>query len=316
MRCRSAMIALPVLVSCQRGDVDRDDLRSGSAPSRAASCLVTSQSVLARTLPPDSVRGWIMIDSASASDSAAARLIDTDGYALEARWRRVGDSLVVAGFNDFIRLEFRMEISAGGARGSFHASSDAALERDSTGELREFRRRGEMAFRAANCDSLPAIAGRATIDMVPNVATRSGIPFDPSTVRVGAEIGSLVLDSITARMALDSSHVGTARFRGEIRLSGWTMRHPDADAYRVMTCFEADSASAARLPRWRGDERRPWFCFSNRGDAARALGPPSDGVPVTVIIDRFTIHRGLSDEVNSARLVRLVRRGAGGAARS
>jgi hypothetical protein len=39
------------------------------------------------------------------------------------------------------------------------------------------------------------------------------------------------------------------------------------------------------------------------------LGPPSEGVPATIVIDQFTIHRGHSDEVNSARFVRLVRRG-------
>jgi hypothetical protein len=166
-------------------------------------------------------------------------------------------------------------------------------------------------LRVATCDSLPRLAGSAPI-FVPNVTARPGIRFDPSTVRRGMTVGSLMIDSIEARRAIDSSYVGSARFRGDIRLRGWTMRHPDPDLYRVITCFEADSASAARLPRWEGDQRRPWFCFSNRSEAARLLGPPSEGVPATIVIDRFTIHRGLSDEVNSARFVRLVRRGPPG----
>jgi hypothetical protein len=103
--------------------------------------------------------------------------------------------------------------------------------------------------------------------------------------------------------------VGVARFRGQIELSGWTLRNPDPDLYDVAICFEADSASESRLPRWSGDERRPWFCFGNRADAARAVGPPSEGVPATIVVERFTIHRGLSDQVNSARFVRLVRGG-------
>jgi hypothetical protein len=137
---------------------------------------------------------------------------------------------------------------------------------------------------------------------------RPGIRFDPAALRPGASVGALVTESVTARHTpIDSTYVGTAHFRGEIELSGQTMRHPDPDMRANAICFEADSPSAARLPRWQGDERRPWFCFTNEADARRALGAPSDGVGATVVVDRFTIHRGLSDEVNSARLVRVVR---------
>lgn len=147
----------------------------------------------------------------------------------------------------------------------------------------------------------------ARSDTTPARPLRPGIRFDPATLRPGTSVGVLVADSVAARRTpIDSTYVGTARFRGEIELSGQTMRHPDSDVQVV--CFEADSLSAARLPRWKGDERRPWFCFTNDGEARRALGPPIDGVEATVVIDRFTIHRGLSDEVNSARLVRAVRR--------
>jgi hypothetical protein len=142
----------------------------------------------------------------------------------------------------------------------------------------------------------------------PAIEARPGIRFDPATVRAGDRVGTLVLDSISARRAVvDSSYVGSARFRGELELRGATMLHPEPDARAH--CFEADPPSAARLPRWAGDERRPWFCFENGSEAARALGPPSEGVEATVVIDRFTIHRGLTDEVNSARLVRRVREG-------
>jgi hypothetical protein len=143
-------------------------------------------------------------------------------------------------------------------------------------------------------------------DAPPAEPLRPGVRFDPATLRAGTSVGSLVADSVTARRTpIDSTYFGTARFRGEIELSGQTMRHPESDVQSV--CFEADSLSAARLPRWQGDERRPWFCFTNDAEARRALGPPSGGVGATVVIDRFTIHRGLSDEVNSARLVRGVR---------
>ena len=140
--------------------------------------------------------------------------------------------------------------------------------------------------------------------------SRPGIRFDPVALRPGTPVGELVVESVDARRTpIDSSYVGVARFRGRVRLSGRTLRNPDPELHDVAICFEADSASASRLPRWLGDERRPWFCFGNRQDAARALGPASEGVPATIVIERFTINRGLSDQVNSAWFVQLVRGG-------
>jgi len=137
---------------------------------------------------------------------------------------------------------------------------------------------------------------------------RPGIRFDAATLRPGTRVGNLVADSVTARRTVvDSTYVGMAQFLGRIELSGATLRNPDADLKDVASCFEVDSASAARLPRWSGDERRPWFCFVNPADSKRALGAPSEGVPATIVIDSFTIYRGLSDEVNSARFVSRVR---------
>jgi hypothetical protein len=114
----------------------------------------------------------------------------------------------------------------------------------------------------------------------------------------------MTLDSIEVRTAHDSTRVGTARFSGAVELSGAKMRHFDSDVDAL--CFEADSASAAKLPRWTGDERRAWFCFSNRSTAQQALGPPGDSTAATIVIDRLVIYRGFSDEVNSARFVRAV----------
>ena len=326
-----ANAARPILLACiLSGACSKDQADSSSDTTSpgiptigiltrdsAATCFVADRSVLARApntpaAGPANLRGWIRLDRFGNGDSAAARLIDSDGFAIDASWRRVADSILVTGSNDFVKIEMRLHVADSVARGSMHASSDAALERDSAGKLREFRRDHTIRLVQAACDSTPNPAGVAAIDVLPEVAPRPGIRFDPASLRKGTSVGALVLDSITVRQAVvDSTHVGMARFRGEIRLSGWTMRHPDPDANRVVTCFEADSSSASRLPRWRGDERRPWFCFSNRVEAAQALGPPSEGVPATIVVDQFTIHRGMSDEVNSARFLRLVRGGKG-----
>ena len=126
-------------------------------------------------------------------------------------------------------------------------------------------------------------------------------------------VGDLVVDSVDARqVAIDSAGatrmiatlqwVGMARFRGQLTLRGRLMRHSDSDV-RVL-CFEADSASAALMPRWAGDTRRAWFCFSNP-QAERMLGKRTADQSVEVVIDQFVIRRSFSDEVNHARLLRL-----------
>jgi hypothetical protein len=101
----------------------------------------------------------------------------------------------------------------------------------------------------------------------------------------------------------DSTLVGTVRFAGVLVLRGTSRRHFEADVRAATYCFEADATSAATMPRWAGDTRRPWFCLSNVATAQRLLGEPSEGVALTLTIREFTIHRGFSDQVNSAELV-------------
>ena len=137
---------------------------------------------------------------------------------------------------------------------------------------------------------------------------RPGIRFDPATIRRGDQVGTLTVDSVAVTPAFgDSTLVGTIRFAGELELSGTTLHHFETDARDTTHCFEADSASAARMPRWSGDERRPWFCFGNSEAATRLLGTPTDGEALTVTVRGFTIHRGFSDQVNAAELVSATR---------
>jgi hypothetical protein len=135
-----------------------------------------------------------------------------------------------------------------------------------------------------------------------------GIVFDPATLSRGSKVGSLEADMLTVSRAADSvTLVGTVRFTGELTLTGRAIPHVDSDVHEV--CFEADAASAAGIPRWSGDKRRAWFCFSNQPEAQRSLAALHETRPATVVVDRFTIHRGLTDQVNSAELVRVVTRG-------
>jgi hypothetical protein len=133
---------------------------------------------------------------------------------------------------------------------------------------------------------------------------RADNSFDPATIRAGDTIVGLVVQNIERQRTPLGEWVGSVRFTGMLTLSGHTFSHPDGADYPY-PCFETDSASARRLPRWEGDQRRSWFCFEN-AQAARARLGTSPGRPATIRVDSFTVHRNLSDAVNSARLIDVI----------
>ena len=157
---------------------------------------------------------------------------------------------------------------------------------------------------AANNDrvTVPSSAPPTDPDSAGAARARIGVVFDPSRVRPGDSIAGLVVERLSVARALDSSFVGGITFKGQFQLAGRTLPHFEADASDA-ACFEADSASAARLPRWAGDRRRAWFCFSNETAANRSLGPSWHERRAHVVIADFVINRGLTDQVNSARFV-------------
>src|SRR5688572_22190096 len=113
---------LLLLAGC-RVVADRDDRADAGASAAAVAvrdsartlsvCYVSDRSVLARAPDteapgPSGLRGWIQLEEARSTDSADAKLVDSDGFALDASWRSVGDSIFVAGFNDFVAIEMRL----------------------------------------------------------------------------------------------------------------------------------------------------------------------------------------------------------------
>ena len=156
-----------------------------------------------------------------------------------------------------------------------------------------------LFFVAISCRG--AEESRPGTDSVTLASSNAGVQFDPATIHRGDTVRALVLDSIERQRTPSGEWVGTAWFSGTVSLTGETFRHPDTVDYRF-PCFEADTPSAALLPRWNGDTRRPWFCFENASDGKARLGN-AIGARKSIVVDRFTIHRNLSDAVNSARLL-------------
>ena len=162
-----------------------------------------------------------------------------------------------------------------------------------------------LVLAACGRQSDAPIARDSVRDSVPSAQSPPRVEFDPSATHRGDTILTLIADSVVAQRTPSGELVGIARFAGSVVLSGHTFGHPDGADY-PFPCFEADTATARRLPRWAGDTRRPWFCFENRDDAKIRLGGSEPNKPATIRIDRFTIHRNLSDAVNSARLVEVI----------
>jgi hypothetical protein len=129
--------------------------------------------------------------------------------------------------------------------------------------------------------------------------------FDPATLRVGDRILGLRVAAADIALALDSTYVGDVRFAGRVRVRGtpiWHFDHPEVD----LLCFEVDSSSVDSLPRWPRDERRVWFCFDNREEAVRTLGPPRDRRRVRIEIEDYQTVRHPTDAFDTARLIRVI----------
>ena len=100
--------------------------------------------------------GWIRLEGMGQADSGDAELIDANGAGLIARWyRRAGDSLSVIGADDFLRTELRLVVRTDSLRGRGDAHSDADLERDSAGTLRDLRRTWPVNAVRSPCDKMP-----------------------------------------------------------------------------------------------------------------------------------------------------------------
>ncbi|CAN5183837.1 hypothetical protein BH20GEM2_BH20GEM2_08590 [soil metagenome] len=142
----------------------------------------------------------------------------------------------------------------------------------------------------------------------PPPAPEASNRFDPAGIQVGDRILGLTVtrqDLSHAPAMGDSVYVGSVEFSGELTLSGSYRAHPDYPEVQAL-CFDVDEASAARVPRMRGDERRVWFCFDNQEEAVRALGSPGTAGRATIVIDDYRTVRQFTDAFDTATLLRVV----------
>ena len=157
-------IALPALLSACDRPAERPE-RAPDAQDRQAKtathCFRSPSSVLLGPATSGGQQGqgpgWIRIEGSLDADSGVAGLRDADTRTMLARWKRApGDSIDVVAFDDFLRVELRLAVSETMASGVGSSHSDAALERDSAGNMQDLRRSWVLSAPAAACDSMPA----------------------------------------------------------------------------------------------------------------------------------------------------------------
>jgi hypothetical protein len=113
--------------------------------------------------------------------------------------------------------------------------------------------------------------------------------------------------------------LASAAHAGELTLEGTFERRTDAYSKRVLgdaVCFVPDEKHAAALPRPAGDERRAWFCFTNRAHAVKAFAIPPGRTgcgtrgSATITVSAYVVSKGDGESVDTARLERVLAKGA------
>ena len=104
---------------------------------------------------------------------------------------------------------------------------------------------------------------------------------------------------------------GMDDYTGQITVSGEYNYSFDDEAMGPMVCFTADKASTKLIPRKKGDERGPWFCFRNQSVALKTFKIPKKPAKgyceyrgkATVTVNQYSVYREESEGSDMAQLV-------------
>ena len=104
---------------------------------------------------------------------------------------------------------------------------------------------------------------------------------------------------------------GMDDYTGQITVSGEYNYSFDNEAMGPMVCFTADKASAKLIPRKKGDERSPWFCFRNQATALKTFKIPKKPAKgyceyrgkATVTVNQYSVYREESEGSDMAQLL-------------
>ena len=101
-------------------------------------------------------------------------------------------------------------------------------------------------------------------------------------------------------------------YTGQITVSGEYSRDFDDEVQGDVVCFVAKGSSAKLIPRKKGDERTPWFCFRNQKTAAQTFKinnrPANKGYcgykgTATVTVNQYSVYREISEGSDLAHMI-------------
>ena len=128
-------------------------------------------------------------------------------------------------------------------------------------------------------------------------------------------VTALTLPVLTSAESLQfkrSSGDGYDDYTGQITVSGEYSRDFDDEVQGDVVCFVAKGGSAKLIPRKKGDERSPWFCFRNQKTAAQTFKinnrPANKGYcgykgTATVTINQYSTYTEISEGSDLAQLI-------------
>ena len=131
------------------------------------------------------------------------------------------------------------------------------------------------------------------------------------TVLLAAALSLPMLAGAEGLQFKRSNDNGYDDYSGQITVSGKYSRHFDDEVMGDSVCFDVNGPTAKLIPRKKGDERSPWFCFRNQATALKTFKIPKKPAKgyceyrgkATVTVNQYSVYREASEGSDMAQLL-------------
>ena len=131
------------------------------------------------------------------------------------------------------------------------------------------------------------------------------------TVLLAATLSLPMLAGAEGLQFKRSNDNGYDDYSGQITVSGKYSRHFDDEVMGDSVCFDVNGPTAKLIPRKKGDERSPWFCFRNQATALKTFKIPKKPAKgyceyrgkAMVTVNQYSVYREASEGSDMAQLL-------------